>query len=140
MSKTVISIHDAKIRTVSVGIGALTISDRQVTLAVFRQLIEEPLIDQDTCSLNGLPWGFVNYHDNKNCPHDPHKHYVWQRGDELRRATHPEQVPRGGRWNDIIARWAIAELQDRRAGADNQRPIMIAEPAPPGRSGRWKGW
>jgi len=80
----IINIHDARIRTVSVGIRALTISDKQVTLAVFRQLFDESLINADG-SLAGLPWGIVNYHPD-NCKNDDHRHVVWQKGDELRRA------------------------------------------------------
>jgi hypothetical protein len=52
----VINIRDAQIKTVQVGIKAITISDKQVTLAVFRQLFEEDLIAHDG-TLNGLPWG-----------------------------------------------------------------------------------
>jgi hypothetical protein len=83
----VINIHDARIRTVSVGIKALTISDKQVTLAVFRQLFEEDLIAEDG-TLNGVPWGRVNYCPNKaDCPQPSHAHIVWQKGEELRRGT-----------------------------------------------------
>lgn len=84
----VISIHDAKVKTMSVGIKAMTISDRQVTLALFRQLIEEELIDYYAGTLNGLPWGFVNYCPDNECRClGTHWHIVWQKGDELRRAT-----------------------------------------------------
>jgi hypothetical protein len=82
----VINIQDAKIRTVSIGIQSLTINDKQVTLAVFRQLYEEALISDDG-TLNGLPWGIVNYHPDKCADHgSPHMHVVWQKGDELRRS------------------------------------------------------
>jgi hypothetical protein len=52
----IINIHDARIRTVSVGIRALTISDKQVTLAVFRQLFDGSLINADG-STRGLAVG-----------------------------------------------------------------------------------
>lgn len=80
-----LDLHNAEIRTASVEIRALTISGKQVTLAVFRQLREEPLIAEDA-TLNGVPWGTVNYHPDK-CGDDPeHLHVVWQRGNELLRA------------------------------------------------------
>jgi hypothetical protein len=41
---SIIKIHDAKVRTMSVGIKAMMINDRQVTLAVFRQLLKQDLI------------------------------------------------------------------------------------------------
>ena len=86
MSGKVINIHDAKIKTVSVGIRALTISDKQVTLAVFRQLYEEALISE-AGTLNGLTWGIVNYHPDGCKDYPAHRHIVWQKGDELRRAS-----------------------------------------------------
>lgn len=58
MVARVISIHDAQVRTVAVGIKAMTISDRQVTLAVFRQLFEEDLLAEDD-KLAALPQLFV---------------------------------------------------------------------------------
>jgi hypothetical protein len=78
-----ISVRDAKVKTVAVEVKALTISGKQVTLAVFRQLLKEPLIDLETAELNGIPWGKVNYF----WADDPatHLHIVWQKGEELRR-------------------------------------------------------
>lgn len=109
----VISIHDAKIRTVNVGIRAITISDKQVTLAVFRQILEEPLIDYWAGRLNGVPWGYVNIHDKFCSDQPPHRHYVWQLGDELRRAvegTEPIPDSRECRSRAIDA-WVTAEKQ-----------------------------
>jgi hypothetical protein len=83
----VINIHDAKVKTMSVGIKAMTINDRQVTLAVFRQLMNIDLISDDG-TLNGIPWGIINYHPDKCAEGSPpHFHVVWQEGEELRRAT-----------------------------------------------------
>jgi len=44
----VIKIRDAQIRTVKIEIKSMTIDDRQVTLALFRQLVEEDLISGAT--------------------------------------------------------------------------------------------
>jgi hypothetical protein len=86
MPGRIINIHDAKVKTMSVGIKAMTINDRQVTLAVFRQLLDVDLISDDG-TLNGIPWGIINYHPDKCADHSPHLHIVWQDGEELRRAT-----------------------------------------------------
>src|SRR5262245_6440839 len=91
MTARIISIHDAKLKTVSVGIKAMTISDRQVTLAVFRQLFDEELISYDG-RLNGTPWGIVNYHPDKCEGSFHHWHIVWQKGDELRRARVNKEI------------------------------------------------
>ena len=100
-----LSARNAEISTATVEIRTMTVSRKQMTLAVFRQLIEEPLIDDDG-KLAGIPWGSVNFHPgeckepcksgwsykkNRTAPgstcrmHGEHRHMVWQRGDELRR-------------------------------------------------------
>jgi hypothetical protein len=67
------------------GVKTLTIRDRQVTLAVFRQLHREAVIDGRSGEISGVPWGTINYFW-KGCGLDEeHVHVVWQKGDELRR-------------------------------------------------------
>jgi len=81
-----LTAHNAVITTASVEIKTLTVSGRQVTQALFRQLREEKLIAEDG-TLNGVPWGYVNYHPDKCGDHsDTHQHFVWQVGNELRRS------------------------------------------------------
>lgn len=91
-----LNVHNAQISTVKVEIKTLTISGKQVTLALFRQLIEEVLIEEDG-RLKGVAWGTVNYHPDKCGDDAPHWHVVWQSGDELRRSKvsesyQPEEV------------------------------------------------
>jgi hypothetical protein len=88
----VINIRDAQIKTMAVEIKSMTVSNRQVTLALFRQLVEEDLISYDG-TLKGLPWGTVNYCPDKRCSHERHWHVVWQKGSELRRATVLQKPP-----------------------------------------------
>lgn len=83
-----LTVHNAEIKTASVEVRTLTISGKQVTLAVFRQLREEPLIAEDG-TLNGVPWGVVNYHPDRCGPAADvadHLHIVWQQGTELLRS------------------------------------------------------
>jgi hypothetical protein len=80
-----LTVHNATVTTAAVEVRTLTLSGKQVTLAVFRQLREEPIIARDG-TLNGVPWGYVNYHPDK-CEGDSHLHVVWQRGDELLRSS-----------------------------------------------------
>lgn len=86
----VITAHEATLKTATVEVKALTISGRQVTLSVFRQLKEEPLVNVETAELCGVPWGVVNYHPDK-CAETygdvEHIHVVWQKGTELRRSA-----------------------------------------------------
>ena len=95
-----LTVHNAQITTAAVEVKTLTISGKQVTLAVFRQLREEPLIADDG-TLNGVPWGTVNYHPDKcgNADQADHWHVVWQRGSDLLRSrvdTGPEYDRRAG--------------------------------------------
>jgi hypothetical protein len=90
-----LTVRHAEIKTAAVEIKSLTITGKQVTLAVFRQLLEEQLIDEDTGNLFGVPWGTVNYCPNKDCGNKSHWHTVWQKGTELRRSTN-YKVPKHG--------------------------------------------
>ncbi|MEU4216221.1 hypothetical protein [Actinoplanes sp. NPDC026623] len=80
-----LTVHNAEIHTASVEIKTLTLKGKQVTLAVFRQLRETPLIANDG-TLNGVPWGVVNYHPDKCANNPPHWHVVWQSGNDLSRS------------------------------------------------------
>jgi hypothetical protein len=80
-----LTVHNAEIKTATVEIRTLTISGKQVTLAVFRQLKEAQLVNEDG-SLAGVPWGTVNYHPDKCAADDRHLHVVWQHAEELRRS------------------------------------------------------
>jgi len=101
-----INVHDASLKTATVEVKSLTISGKQVTMGVFRQLEQERLIDSETGAFNGLPWGRVNYFwptcdgaekdgyvsfvdgcfGDNTARHGNHLHIVWQHGQELRRA------------------------------------------------------
>jgi len=81
----IINLRDAQVSTATIEIRTLTVSNKQVTLAVFRQLVEEQLIAPEG-KLNGIPWGVVNYHPDKCADYPAHIHVVWQRENELRRS------------------------------------------------------
>jgi hypothetical protein len=102
-----ITTHEATITTASIEIRTLTLSGKQMTLAVFRQLLKAPLIDEASGHFLGMPWGTVNYHQDchyhprcRSCAyvdvHGPkdHLHVVWQTGQELRQAVVPHECPR----------------------------------------------
>lgn len=79
----ILNAENAQIITATVTVRALTIERRQVTLSVFRQLIEEHIVDFDVMRLRGVGWGHVRYLIEK--PPDRAIHLVWQKGNELRR-------------------------------------------------------
>jgi len=81
-----LSVQNAEIKTASVEVRTLTLSGKQVTLSVFKQIQREHLVDE-AGEIAGEPWGVVNYHPDKCEEGRKHLHVVWQKGDELRRAA-----------------------------------------------------
>lgn len=106
-----IQISDATIRTAQVEIKALTVSGKQVTLAVFRQLADESLLSADG-ELLGLPWGTVNYHPDEECRRtsEKHVHVVWQKGSELLRAAVREPPSKATLSSEIADAWISKEV------------------------------
>jgi hypothetical protein len=88
VSKPPLTVQNAAITTARVEIKTLTVSGKQVTLAVFRQLQDQQLI-HDNGTLAGQPWGVVNYHPDKCANAPAHWHVVWQEDDQLRRSSVP---------------------------------------------------
>ena len=84
----IINVENASIKTASVEIKTLTVNGKQVTLSVFRQIIEENILDDENFKLNGTPWATVNYFwkDDQNLS-DYKIHVLWQKGSELRRCV-----------------------------------------------------
>ena len=99
MSKKV-DVSQAQLKTVNIEIKAITLNNKQMTLAVYKQLKQEDLIewtlkDMDNSkaslkgALKGIPWGIVNYcaDCSKETKEEEHFHVIWQKGKELRRCT-----------------------------------------------------
>jgi hypothetical protein len=75
---------NTSIETATVQIRTLNVSARQMTLSIFRQLIEAPAINT-VGRVQGKPWGVVNYHPDRCDDAKEHLHVVWQLDDQLRR-------------------------------------------------------
>lgn len=110
-----LTTQNATITTATVEVKTLTISGKQVTLAVFRQLREEPVISSDG-TLNGEPWGTVNYHPDKCGDDYDHCHVVWQSGGELLRSR--VDTPAGFDYvtatgNHLASHWYSSKIADR---------------------------
>ncbi|MFI6468734.1 hypothetical protein ACIBL5_00475 [Streptomyces sp. NPDC050516] len=125
-----LTTQNATITTVAVQVKAITISGRQVTQSVYRQLREEPLAAYDG-TLNGIPWGIVNhcperkFWDSARCEWLPcssglgHLHVVWQNGDQLRRAR---VTPPPGWWPRYWSDWTDAYAQARYCANEHRMP------------------
>jgi hypothetical protein len=136
-----INVEQASLRTATVTVQALTIDKRQVTLTVFRQLREEPVVDATAGKFHGLPWGTVNYcPDKKACAKREHEvrrpmrvgevrehlHVVWQKGDELRRAW--EMSPGRFRpWSEVVNDWLVVALAEGWRPKEWKRPLDRSE-------------
>lgn len=107
-----LTTQNASITTAVVEVKALTISGKQVTQSVYRQLREAPLVDYEG-TLNGVAWGYVNHcperkfwdverSEWKPCNSGKHLHVVWQRDGELRRSrvVPPARWPQP-HWSDV---------------------------------------
>jgi hypothetical protein len=90
----VLTAQNAVINTASVQIKTLTVAGKQVTLAVFRQLIEEHIFDWAIGGLRGVGWGHVRYLIDR--PPEAAVNLVWQSGDQLRRCIVERRVDRTG--------------------------------------------
>lgn len=102
MSK-VIAADQAKVSTVSVDIQVVRVGNKQMTLAVFKQLVRKPLIDWNTVQLRGIPWGWVNYH--KDCISADHLHVIWQDGNRLlRNDVYQYYIYKTSQWEEIRSR------------------------------------
>jgi hypothetical protein len=115
-----LTVHNAQVSTATVEIKTLTISGKQVTLAVFRQLQEELLVAEDG-TLNGVPWGRVNYCPGKCADVAEHWHVVWQQGDELRRASVPVAYrPERVFWSESLGRHHAASVYQWLTSGDSE--------------------
>lgn len=107
---------EAQIKTASVEIKIVTISGKQVTLSVFRQIEEDDLWYKDGI-LIGEPWGIINYcPGEKNCKgysEGKHDHILWQKGEELRRCWDTHR--RTNYTIETFKRWLDNEIIDCKA-------------------------
>jgi hypothetical protein len=118
-----LTVHNASVTTMTVEVKTLTIGARQVTQGIFRQLIEERLIAEDG-TLNGTPWGHVTWHPG-NCPTEPHRHVVWQRGEELRRSTVTREIRFGYFDADMADAYLDVLVSEAAHGRTSPDPLSI---------------
>lgn len=88
------TVRNIEVATAAVEVKSISVNAKQMTLSMFRQLVEEPLVDDSTGEVRGVPWGWVNYCPDKTCAdvHE-HLHVVWQKESLLRRAVMSESAP-----------------------------------------------
>ncbi|MGV9987758.1 hypothetical protein [Streptomyces olivaceus] len=72
------------IETATIQIRTLNVGAKQMSLSIFRQLLEAPAVDA-AGRVQGKPWGTVNYHPDRCDDAKQHLHVVWQLDEQLRR-------------------------------------------------------
>lgn len=88
----IIEAKEASVKTAQVEVKALTISGKQVTLAVFRQLEEIECHDSDF-NIDCTIWGKVNYHPDKCSSDKEHIHLIVQKEDKIFRSIVFKEIP-----------------------------------------------
>lgn len=94
---TIIPAEQAAKQERTVTVQVLTIGKKQVTQTLYRQLVEENVIDDATGKLKGDVWGWVNMHVGECDEKKNHLHVIWEREGQLRRACSYEQ------WKESVA-------------------------------------
>jgi len=83
-----VTIKQALIKETKVTVKNVVIGKRQLTQRVFRQIIEEYIVDESTGELRGDAWGYVNYFWRACGKYADHStnHILWiNKNGELRR-------------------------------------------------------
>jgi hypothetical protein len=105
MSAKPLMVHNAELSTASISVRILQIEGKQVTLAVFRQLLEEHIVDEN-CNLKGTPWGHVNYLLDDTANFRGAINLLWQKGTELRRCIlYPKMYRQPFRFREKPISW-----------------------------------
>lgn len=77
-----LTVQNAELVTATVELKTLSVSGKQVTLSVFRQIPDGQLFT-DGFQFSGVPWGRVNYFWDGGPPQPDRQHILWQSGSDL---------------------------------------------------------
>src|SRR5487761_433139 len=72
----VLGLNQLEVELLPIAVRTITVNAKQLTPAFYKQLTEEPIIDEHTGELRGFPLGYYHVHA-KTCPEVPHKHVLW---------------------------------------------------------------
>lgn len=123
-----IHVERVEVKTASVSVKTLTLNNKRFTLAVFRQLKHNYLIDADTYQLRGVPWGVVNYFWGR-CKEGTHLHVVWQGDKELYRSCESPESPNESSFmmkeRQLAEDYAILRFSERCPLPWNKRDLSV---------------
>jgi hypothetical protein len=81
-----VPVNDVEIQKRPISISVLTLGERQVTQTLYKQLVEEDVVDECTGKIKGPILGWVNLHSDCWYRNDEHLHAVWEDNGEIKRA------------------------------------------------------
>ncbi|HTI15182.1 MAG TPA: hypothetical protein VL461_11545 [Dictyobacter sp.] len=83
--QTTLPIEDVAVQERQVTIKVLTVGTKQITQSLYKQMVQEDVIDYQTGLLKGHVWGWVNLHDGC-APPSNHLHAIWEDHGQLKRS------------------------------------------------------
>ncbi|OLD63812.1 MAG: hypothetical protein AUF65_01510 [Chloroflexi bacterium 13_1_20CM_50_12] len=86
LANATIPVEEARVQKWSLSISVLTLNERQITQTLYKQLIEEAVVNERTGELKGPVWGWVNLHNDCWYRNNQHFHAIWEDNGELKRA------------------------------------------------------
>jgi len=84
IEQTTLLPENTAIQERPVNIKVLTVGTKQVTQALYHQLVEEQLFDKNA-QIQGNVWGWVNLHTSCSSNKDQHLHAIYEREGSLKR-------------------------------------------------------
>jgi hypothetical protein len=133
LEQIALPIEEAEVAERQVSIRVLTLGTRQITQTLYRQLIEEEVIDWKTGKLHGEIWGWVNLHE-KDCGSSCHLHVIWENAGQLKRSC-VFSSRKTAYWDTLSTRLvrlatiyvALIALDDKKfAGQENREKVTFA--------------
>jgi hypothetical protein len=85
-TQAVLPVDEATVQERSISVKVLTIGTKQITQSLYKQLVQEPVIDDCSGELLGDVWGWVNLHDNCIDSKDFHIHAIWEDDGVLKKS------------------------------------------------------
>lgn len=71
------------IKTCSIEAKVITVNNKQINKSFLKQLFREPLINEETGCLKGIPWGYIKL-PLEDCKEEDHLHVIWQKDQSLK--------------------------------------------------------
>jgi hypothetical protein len=89
--QNILPVDEATVQERQVTVKVLTIGTKQVTQALYKQMVEENVMEDKTSNLRGPVWGWVNIHADCE-PREKHLHAIWEDNGQLKKTCVYEDI------------------------------------------------